>query len=141
MRAALEEAKADLRGNLKGFPAECCDHAANLLLLYFDENRIDVKGFVRVVADLSESHDDKHIWLEKDGVVIDITADQFAGRFTVDFEPVIVTAASEWHASLRTKSEKLGDREESVVDYCSHLRRIDFYDEAYAILRPFLNRA
>ena len=140
MRAALVEGRAGLHGNLTDFPNDCCDHAAIFLLLYLDNSGVDLTGFVRVEADLSENPHDKHIWLEKDGVIIDISADQFADRFGLKFDPVIVSRDSPWHASLNAKREKPGQRGESELDYCNRIRNANFYREAYATLRPILIR-
>jgi hypothetical protein len=35
-----------------------------------------------------------HVWLERDGVIVDITADQFSGEIS---DPVLVTTDRTWH--------------------------------------------
>ena len=56
-----------------------------------------------------------HAWLELDGLVIDITADQF------DQEPVVVTRRSTWHRGFRIIEREALDSwgEEWWKDYCA----------------------
>lgn len=56
-----------------------------------------------------------HAWIECDGLIVDITADQFD---EVD-DPVIVTTNSPWHQGFETHDD-------------SHPARIGTYDEATA---------
>ena len=142
MRAALEEAKADLPGtNLKQFPKDCCDHASRLLLLHFEDNGVNVNGFEWIVADLTGDDLQRHVWLESNGIIVDITADQFAGRYPIKLEPVIVARHSVWHAGLNVKRESPGNGRETVAEFCSRLRNGPYkYREMYEILGPILNR-
>ncbi len=78
------------------FPKSCCEVASYLLAYYLRD-----MGFsdVRVVCGTLdfESEEQFHVWLEVDGWIIDITADQFP-RFS---DPVIVTPHDgSWHSQL-----------------------------------------
>jgi hypothetical protein len=138
MRAALEEAKANLPGNLKGFPDNCCCHVSKLLLVYFEDNGMDVNRFRWCIADLSGDDTERHVWLEIDGVVIDITADQFAGRYPVKFKPVVVSRSSAWHAALKTKRENPGRADEPVTELCKRVRTNYVDKQVLDTLRPLL---
>ena len=54
-----------------------------------------------------DSTERSHAWLQRDDLIVDITADQFG---EVD-EEVIVTRDSEWHASWRTTTDHEADYE------------------------------
>jgi hypothetical protein len=93
-RAGIEAADfGDLGGNLKDFPHRCCHHAAKLLGIYLFDRQL---GLFQVIAGRrGERQGEEHVWLECDGVVVDITADQFTdwpgGR-------VLVARSSAWHS-------------------------------------------
>jgi len=97
LRAAILSARADfpryLRRKFAAFPKSCCGHASILLALYLREN-----GFTDVQYVYNGSRglkiDDSHAWLEVDGIVVDITADQFPDNANT----VIVTEDHSWHS-------------------------------------------
>ena len=78
--------------NLQHFPEECCHHACVVLKQYFRDKGLG--EFETVLGRHPTDERGKHHWLEKDGIIVDITADQF-GR-----EAVVVTRTSQWHNSL-----------------------------------------
>jgi hypothetical protein len=97
-RNAIDSARRDdWKGNMKGFPVECCHHACTLLLLYF--KRIGMEGFRTYSGIHPTNQGGRHLWLQKGEIVIDITADQFP---EID-KKVIVTRESSWHDSLGRK--------------------------------------
>jgi len=80
-REAIEETHFDAMtdGNLEVFPERCCHHASALLLLHFSE--LGISGFEKfegTVPGLEERYN-KHNWLQRGVLIVDITADQFAG--------------------------------------------------------------
>lgn len=94
-RAAIQQCD---HSELIGFPAGCCGQACQLLGTYFLANGIS--GFRCVEGSLGKwfSPDEpptapSHAWLERDGLIVDITADQYDG---ID-EAVIVSKTSDWH--------------------------------------------
>lgn len=80
-RTAIEEAVE--AGDLtiypfRRFPNDCCDMTCDLLAQYLKEHNIDTIQINGVCKWDSQWH---HVWLRTtDGTVIDITADQFAGK-------------------------------------------------------------
>ena len=81
-------------GPLKNFPTGCCDRAAMLLMRYLHD-----EGFTNarcVFARLRRDRTRQHVWVEVDGTLIDITADQFK-RSRPRPAPVIVAKDSKWH--------------------------------------------
>jgi hypothetical protein len=139
MRAALEEARPQLSGNLAGFPTECCNHASMLLAMYFYDCGINMDGFVWGGAKLSKAPVVEHIWLEKGELVIDITADQFNGSRASGLRPVIVSRTSAWHAVLPRESRAPGWVNEGKAAYFTRQSK-EFYGPVYATLRPILER-
>lgn len=90
----------DCAPNLRRFPKDCCHHASKLLALYFYE-KTDLGVFDTVEG---EHNDIEHVWLEQNGVIVDITADQFRG-----LPPVVVTRKSNWHeAWKKSQSDPAG---------------------------------
>ena len=62
------------------FPIDCCDHTCDLLGQYLLERGI-ITHQVNCVSKYDESW--HHVWLEtNDGILIDITGDQFIGRIS-----------------------------------------------------------
>lgn len=60
------------------FPDNCCDMTCDLLSQYFIENGIQTMHINGVHVDDCQWH---HVWLQTmDGIVVDITADQFSER-------------------------------------------------------------
>lgn len=109
LRSALEQAdfSKNCSGQLLNFPRECCNHASNLLLIFFRE--AGVEGFTSVFGNRPDTDrpDAGHVWVQRGDLVVDITADQFPGQ---NLKPVIV-GESEWHKSRYIRDEgPLNDR-------------------------------
>ena len=107
-RNAIEQAipyfDRTLTPSMCSFPLRCCDHASKLLLLYFHSN--EIRDLEWVCSDLfqnelAEDARHRHVWLERAGIVIDITADQFGGGLS----PVIVSRSSVWHLNQTMKKK------------------------------------
>jgi hypothetical protein len=93
-RHAIEQSdQRRLPPGFDGFPAGCCGDAALFLGTFFKEQGFGTFTYVcGLRGEGADQH--SHAWFEApDGVIIDITADQFP-EIT---EPVIVTAHSDWH--------------------------------------------
>lgn len=76
-RAALETlaSQGKLPNTMKAFPAGCCGITSVLLGDYLN-SRFDLK--IEMVS--ADRDPDTHAWLDYNGIVIDITADQFKDR-------------------------------------------------------------
>lgn len=82
VRKALEEVpKNQLPITLCNFPHGSCGDASLLLGEFLTD-----RGFGKFHYVLGELNQASHAWLQKDGLVVDITADQFPGNL----DPVIV---------------------------------------------------
>jgi len=92
-RAALEQAVFDSEdGSLQRFSTDCCHHACKLFGIYLLE-----KGYgpsTIVVARRQGKPERQHVWLLHQGVIIDLTGDQFQGEGQ---PPVVVIHQSRWH--------------------------------------------
>jgi hypothetical protein len=105
IREILEEYSKGATTNVvfNKFPEGACGGAADLLGYYFIEALgLDAEYLVGYLP-----NGDSHAWTLVDGIIVDITADQFGN------EPVIVSQKSEWHeklnpeppCSIRTRGE------------------------------------
>ncbi|WP_165227036.1 hypothetical protein [Aquisphaera insulae] len=104
VRQAIEATPSTERaGNLVSDPRECCDHGMKLLTLHLVS--LGFSGLVRARGVRPKSGR-RHVWLEWDSVILDITADQF-GKI---YRPVIVTRRSRWHEAWRPEREELSGK-------------------------------
>ena len=88
VRAAIE-ATTYKTTNMTQFPVDCCHHACHILRLYF--LGMTTIGLFETVTGRKGGFE--HLWLTKDGVIVDITGDQFN-----DGQPsVLVCRQSVWH--------------------------------------------
>ncbi len=103
-RAAFERCDPNrLPDTLKQFPYGACGDAVLLLARFLREQGIETP-FTYVPGQRGASPDlQSHIWLEAEGVVVDITADQFPEVA----EPVIVAGNSAWHETFTKDTDML----------------------------------
>ena len=99
-RGAIERCDpSTLPIRLQDFPRGSCADATLLLGTYLAE--IGVGTFEYVEGDRGEGcKPASHAWLEGGGLIIDITADQFAEVS----EPVIIAETSAWHQTFKVLS-------------------------------------
>jgi hypothetical protein len=107
-RGGIQVILPDHRGDgLGAFPTGACMDASDLLGTYLSERGYGT--FERVCGERRDPHDatsrQTHAWLERDGLIIDITADQFAEV------PALVIAAegSAWHRGWTETSRQPAD--------------------------------
>lgn len=94
-RAALDEVERQhwARIYIQNFPSGSCGHCSELLALYLSE-RFDIAlEYVCKLAVNTQDLSASHAWLEWNGLIIDITGDQFG------WPPVIVSRTSEVHSA------------------------------------------
>jgi hypothetical protein len=92
-RRALESASGLGSVSFEAFPHGSCGDAATLLGQYLEDCGLGTWSYMSGWAAEGASVDGSHGWVERDGVIVDITADQFDG---VD-QGVIVTRDRSWH--------------------------------------------
>lgn len=93
-RSALDavDPKIWLAVTIDDFPRGACGHAAELLGRYLrDRLAIECTYVLKDFVEADGTWRGGHAWLEHDGLIIDITGDQFG------WPPVIVTRASARH--------------------------------------------
>lgn len=109
LRAAIETTPT-LLASFERFPRGACGDASELLGQYLSDCGLGDWTYVMAFASRPETM--SHGWVEQDGVIADITADQFAmadGFGTP--APVIVTRDRSWHDlhfRSQTKSRQAG---------------------------------
>lgn len=106
-RAAIESTPLELRRPLmESFPVGACGVSSALLGAYFEEK--DVLGF-QWICGVRETSDpgrwETHAWLQRDTLVVDITADQFSDAP----DRVIVDDPSEWHDVFGARTSRPAD--------------------------------
>ncbi len=104
-RNAIESAdRSQLSEGFRGFPTGSCSDASRLLAKFLKHEGLGEFQVVSGVADFGS-----HSWLELDGVLVDITADQFAGIDT----HVKVGTSDSWYETFsggrKTEAAELDD--------------------------------
>lgn len=102
VRAIVEEISKSMYHPVGEFPGGWCDACSKVLGTLLTELGVD--SLIRVVGIRGEHDLPFHVWLQRQGLVIDITADQFKENFS---SPVVVTTDSPWHAGLKQSLEEL----------------------------------
>ncbi|MFA5846272.1 MAG: hypothetical protein WC855_05170 [Thermodesulfovibrionales bacterium] len=95
-----------------------------LLGTYFKDNGID--GFILIKGKRGEGSSlETHYWLEKDDMLIDITADQFEG---INEAIVITDTNSSWHGTFAKEIRQEADyRMIAASDVRKHLEAVYDY--------------
>lgn len=105
-RAALEEFAKEPEAFWKtiynSFPGGCCNDASMLLAAYLADNGLP--GAVRFHGEYGGRSGEllSHVWLNLDGLIIDITADQFE---EYGLAPVLLLESSQFHESFEVEEE------------------------------------
>ena len=106
--ALLKCDKNFLVGTLRAFPKGSCGEASKLLAKYFKD--MDQGVFYYVCGEvINDKKFQSHAWLEKEDVIVDITADQFEEIK----HPVIVTTNNSWYKQFGN----LDSREINIENY------------------------
>jgi hypothetical protein len=92
-RGACERLERPGLPGLQYFPKGACGDTSRLLAQYLRECGLGESTLVTGWRVRAGMRCQSHAWLERDGVIVDLTADQF------DQPPIIVTRSSTWHGS------------------------------------------
>lgn len=107
LRTAIESVPADsLPITFSSFPRGACGDSSLILGAYLADNGFP--GFVCVTGERMSQNVGKwssHAWLEADGLVVDITADQFQDAPS----KVIVASPSPWHHLFSVERRQSAD--------------------------------
>lgn len=105
-----QQERHSLPAAFANFPARACEWASCLLALWLARN-----GELGFTPDYGFDDDREHVWLTRDGLIVDITGDQFR------WPPVIVTRSSRWHPSSNTAAFPAPDWPPPMVEECRRL--------------------
>lgn len=102
VRSIVEDVSVDIRKSFYAdpFPSGWCQDTSRVLgklLQNLGEDGFKLVFGKRVLvidAATGRGSEPTHVWLERDGVIIDITADQFSEEIS---DPVLVTTDRSWH--------------------------------------------
>lgn len=108
-RAALERCDRNLLPiALQDFPNGSCGDAALLLAKYLQKSGLGRFDYVcGTLYKDGELGFQSHAWLQREDVIVDITADQFDEVQ----EPVLITRDHSWHKHFEEKSRHVADYE------------------------------
>ena len=122
-RSMLERTGAACFQHFDEFPRGCCGDTCYLLATH-----LEATGFGRFIYRVGWRDGCSHAWLEQDGIIVDITADQFADGPG----PVIVTNDSDWHRQFINGQEsyecRLAATDELMKGYLRMLQEMDWFD-------------
>lgn len=126
-RNCMEQCHDHLGPTFEYFPRGCCGDVAELLAAYLKDEGL---GEFAYVSGWSEERSSSHAWLEKDGYIIDATADQFQDRANCS----MVTEDKEWHARFADNPERRDDGDFRLLEGSVHLW------EPYVKLKMYCDR-
>jgi hypothetical protein len=126
-RAVIESTPLELRLPLiPSFPTGACGVSSALLGAYFEESGISGFQWISGVRDTPDAERwETHVWLQRDSLVVDITADQFPDAPASG----IVGDQSEWHDVFERRRCRSADFRK--WDACE-----PEYERLYAYLKP-----
>ena len=135
-RRALEEVgPSSTAPALRRFPHRSCADAVLLLGAYLHDQGFGPFDAVGGAFESEASADmESHAWLERDGVIVDITADQFPDVTA----RVIVTRDPRWHQRFHTNNRGVADFRSYGPDVVAQLGPV--YEEIVVRLRAEARR-
>ncbi len=125
-RRAMEQCHEQFGLPFESFPRGCCGDSSELLAAYLKDEGF---GEFAYVFGWSGEEDSSHAWLEKDGIIIDVTTDQFSGR---ENSPMI-TDDQEWHSRFSDCLQRRRDGDFRLVNGSEHLL------STFVQLKKFIN--
>ncbi|WP_417839898.1 hypothetical protein [Tritonibacter scottomollicae] len=126
-RSIMEHCHQELGLTFENFPRGCCGDVAELLAAYLKDEDL---GEFAYVSGWSAEENSSHAWLEKDGYIIDATADQFQDRDNCS----MVTENKKWHARFADHAKRRDDGDFRLREDAGHLW------EPYDQLRKYCDR-
>lgn len=104
------------------FPHGQCDDASGMLASYLEDC-----GFGSWELVVGHRPPKFHAWLERDGVILDITADQFDDE---GHPPVVVTRDRAWHAQFDEVSRRRARPRLNEIEHTSTREGLMRFHEA-----------
>lgn len=89
------------------FPSGCCGDASQTLATYLYSELGITCDYVHGKYGGRDNEIESHAWLEADGVVVDITGDQFKD-YGYELQDVYVGPKTDWYRSFETEVSKDG---------------------------------
>ena len=113
-RSAMEEIHGQLGLTFKLFPRGCCGDVAELLAAFLKDEGF---GDFTYVCGWRDGNGTSHAWLEKDGIIIDATADQFEDGV----DRPMVTLDPDWHAQFAKNRQRRDNADFRADEAPAHL--------------------
>lgn len=109
----------------------CCGDSSNLLAAYLADQGFH--NFDYVLGYFKRPNGPSHAWLEGEGLIIDITGDQFIDRVQDGLPPVFVSRSAAWHELYFVNQDRQGN-----ADFRTHQTLHMPLFEMYSKLQPYL---
>jgi hypothetical protein len=119
-RNFMEHCHEQLGPTFENFPRGCCGDVTELLAAYLKDEGL---GEFAYVSGWSAEKNSSHAWLEKDGYIIDATADQFQDRANCS----MVIEDRKWHGRFADCPERRDDGDFRLLEGTEHL--CELYDQ------------
>ncbi|EPN4990524.1 hypothetical protein M2G69_13470 [Vibrio vulnificus] len=97
------------------FPSACCDDSSQILAAYLSDNGCKGATLIRGEYGGRDGELQSHVWLNFNGLHIDITADQF-NEYGFSNPPVIISGDSNFLSTFDTQDD-------GIADFRVHLKK------------------
>ena len=98
------------------FPNACCDDASLLLAAFLVDNGYPNSYVIRGSSGGNNSELKSHVWLELNGIQIDITADQF-NKYGYNNNAIILESDNQFLKTFKSINDGEGDFRSFVLKY------------------------
>ncbi|MDO6524724.1 hypothetical protein Q4519_03405 [Motilimonas sp. 1_MG-2023] len=142
-RAAMEKLNpCDFDGtslSVSKFPEACCDDSSQLLAAYLSDNGYSNAKLIRGANGGFNEELGSHVWLNLDGVHIDITSDQF-NKYGYKNPPIIIAEHNDFLSSFEAQDDGIADYRIHLKKYSSPGLESDFKSCYATVLERLLAR-
>ncbi|MBX9809949.1 hypothetical protein K2X92_06170 [Candidatus Gracilibacteria bacterium] len=114
----------------RDFPRSCCDKASEILKTYLED--IGCTGFKYVHKRGSyKGKDYSHVWLENEFIAIDITGDQYNGKWkNIHFEPITCEGKGDYFFNKINEESSLYE-EYFMIPSPLYFNYLEFYNRIF----------
>lgn len=119
------------------FPSACCDDSSQILAAYLSDNGFPGAILIRGKSGGKNGELQSHVWLDLDGLKVDITADQFNEK-GYDHPSAIIAKENEFLESFEAESNGIADFRIQLKKYSDPGLESDF-EACYRVVMAHLS--